>query len=469
MDPADAYVRLYDALNLTAGSDLDDWDQEPGVDEIALRVCAEILDDPDGQLRDKWVESGLAPRPELLGVLLGLDLVMEAVHPNTDFLDGRSLDYLRTRLEMFGRLNSDETYGALLFRHRHGAGRPFHVPQKLDDLLSLIRIPASSNIHVDVLREADDLPDPGLHPEDDPSVMTSPRIELAQLPFLAEANDLIWEARSLRKRNYYTVQPDSSRMKAHISAALAALDDSGASLAFLPEASLDDDILTAWRDALRTRPDPTAGPTWLMVGTGPVLAHGTRSSRDRRPNRAVLLNRRGDPLLIQDKQRGFTLTPKQQNDYGLRIGEPPPVMRGEYHVQATGLSLIESRYGRFGIHICEDVGWHEMRGAVIAAGVTHLLVPVLAAPIADQGWQEQAAMDLVKEAGTDVAVSNGLAIARTTYEHEPATTLLLIKVPPDHTDDRYLSRDEMVSGHRSPLDAGAEARADALAPRRTTW
>jgi hypothetical protein len=472
MDPADAYVRLYDALKPTPGSDLDAWSQEPRVDEVALRVCAEILDDPDGQLPETWIAADLAPGPELLAVLLGLDLALENARPDTDHPNLRSLDYLRTRLETFGRLNSDDTRGTLLFRHRRGTGRPFNAPQTLDDLLHLIRIPSGSNIHVDVLREADDLPDHGLHPQEDPSVTTLLGVELAQLPLLAEASDLIWEARSLPKRDYYTVRPDNSRLRSRVSAALEALDGSGADLAFLPEASLDDDLLTEWRDALRSRPDPATGPAWLLVGTGPVLTHGEKSSDDRRPNRAVLLNRLGNPLLVQDKQRGFTLTAEQQENYCLQIGDPPPVMRSEHHAQGTGLSLIESRHGRFGVHICEDIGWHEVRGAAMAAGVTHLLVPVLAAPIAERGWQKQAAMELVREAGTDVAVSNGLAIARFTYKGEPATTLLVIKAPSDRIDDRYLTPkeiEEMVSCHHSPLGADVDARADALAPRRATW
>ncbi|WP_406722910.1 carbon-nitrogen hydrolase family protein [Streptomyces althioticus] len=412
MDPADAYVRLYDALKGTAGSDLDDWSQEPDVDEAAEQVCEVVLADPNGLLPDHWIPADLAPKPELLAVLLGLDLAMVHARIDADRPDFRTLGYLRSRLQMTGRLN-DSTSGTLLFRHRR-SGRPIGAPQTLDDLLHLVRIPSGSNIHVEPLSEADDLPDPGLSDDaegEDPP--TPPPIQLAQLPFLAEADDLRWGDVKLQKRSYYTVQPDSSRLRGQPSDAVIALDNCGANVAVLPEASLDDDLLREWQEAVDNGPSPEKTRlAWLLIGTGPVTRVGGASAGDgrRSPNRAVLLTRKGKVLLTQDKQRGFPLPPQKQKDYGLRIGEPPPVHRDEYIATVTDLSLVDSRYGRFGVHICEDVGWHDMRGDVITAGVTHLFVPVLAAPIQDLGWQAQAAMELVKEAGTDVAVSNGLAV-----------------------------------------------------------
>lgn len=319
------------------------------------------------------------------------------------------------------------------------------------------------------LAEADDLPDPGLNDDnqsEDPP--TPPPIELAQLPFLAEPDDLQWGDVNGRRSKYYTVQPHRSRLRVQPGAAVTALCGCGASVAVLPEASLDGDLLVNWREALRNGPTSgDAGLSWLLIGTGPIgpPAHG-----DRYHNRAVLLSRKGEVLLAQDKQRGFPLPPEKQKDYGLHIGPPPPVHRDEYIAQGTGLSLVESRYGRFGVHICEDVGWHRMRGDVITAGVTHLFVPVLSAPIRTAGWQAQMAMELVKEAGTDVAVSNGLAIARFNRNGgTPATTLLIVRVPPGHTDDNYLMPHQMVRGYRSPLDPGEEARADAMKPRKASW
>jgi len=467
MDPADAFVRLYDVLRWCPAGRLEQW-WEQGED-IADRVCSDV--ESTGDLPDRWMPENPSATPEYFGVLRGLDRALRNADQAADALTDRQLGYLRTRWRLTGRLN-DKTNGILLFR-RARAARPSTLPgvpvvQALDDFLQLLRVPdhRSSHIHLTQLPEGLDLPAAEFGYTRDLEPL--PPLPIAQLPLLAEMDDLHWE---LQGPAYYQVGPQD-HLRLHLRAALEALDASNAVVAILPEASLNDALVEEWQNLLRDNPRPEHSRlTWILVGTGPVLSVGGQPSSDRLPNRAVLLHRRGDFLLTQDKQHGFTFTTDQQTEYGVDLGGA----RAEHIAEGTDLSLLEARHGRFGILICEDLNWHYQQGDIIEAGVTHLFVPVLAAAMWDQSWQATAAKVLVMEAGTDIAVSNGLAIHRyvpaayASAPNTPAPTLLVIACVPDK-HDQWPSHADLVRTYACPADeATKSARDDALTPRIADW
>ncbi|WP_344845586.1 hypothetical protein [Nonomuraea dietziae] len=249
---------------------------------------------------------------------------------------------------------------------------------------------------------------------------------IAQLPFLSCREDLNWERRFDDLGSYYLVAPETGRLRSSIAEALDNLDDSGAYLGILSESCLNDDLLEEWKLQLqKKRRPPTSNLTWLMVGTGPVRAEGPACyHRSRPPNRAVLLHREtGKVLLTQDKQYGFTLDVKQQQIYGALIGSEKPYEHGlgEFIAQGETLNLLESASGRYAVLICEDLGRLLTLGATaMAAGVSHILVPVLSTAMHGTNWASKAAVLLAEHAGAAVAISNSLAIDRfTPKEYAP--------------------------------------------------
>lgn len=473
MDPADAYVELYDALTDCSGSSICDWWQDQDTKDLGDRVCNDVL--TQGDLPDHWMPASRpaqSDQPALkrcLGILRGLDIALGSVADETDALRYDELRYLRYRLRFQGRLNQ-ATSGSLVFRRARPC-RPSTTAQTLVDALSLIRIPphVSVRVHINPVMAVDDLPDLETLDNMDAELEPLPPIPVAQLPMLAEGDDLIWEKIDRASGRFYTVAPNSARLQGRPVDALAALDDSDAVLALLPEACVDDDLAEEWQDVLRNHPAPSHSRlAWLLIGTGPLTPTKGPGITGRRPNRAVLMTRAGKILLTQDKQRGFTFTAGQQREYGVAaLGR---TTRDEHIDLGTDFKALESRYGRFGIHICEDLGRHDLQSDVIASGVTHLMVPVLAAAMHDEGWQANAAESLVIAAGTSVAVTNGLAINRfvpAAYGGGPAPTLVAIKPPTGHPTE-YPSLSDMVREYACTKTA-ISALEDALTPRTADW
>jgi predicted amidohydrolase len=212
----------------------------------------------------------------------------------------------------------------------------------------------------------------------------------------------------------------------HIPTALAALDDSGAQLAVIPEAALDDQLLDAWRDACRSM-DPRGDLRLLVVGTGPVtvkadgcLLAGEISDHELSSlphNRAVLLERAtGELVMAQDKQRGFSMDAQYRKRVNIFIDEEEVDEAGgtidELITDPEGLNVLDSRCGRIAILICEDLGRVTDTGAIVSrAGVEMILAPILAPPILPNRWQEAAAKCLTPD-GADVIVVNSLALGR---------------------------------------------------------
>ncbi|CAM3585601.1 hypothetical protein KIPE111705_15425 [Kibdelosporangium persicum] len=462
MDPADAYVKLYDLLRTVDASVLSDWSESRRVGEVAGQVRLDV--EQTGSLADHLLPDPPTASPEAFGVLLGLDLALLHASKETDTLAFSPLDGLRTRLTMTGRLN-DQTSGSLVFK-RASWLRPNEDPEYIDGFLNLIRVPPyhSADLHLQFVPELYDLPDTEMA-VDAEELDSPPSPVIAQLPFLAEPEDVLW---TLPGRGaFYSVTPSAERLLPHLAEALAALDASGAMLAILPEASLDDTLLAKWCELLQSTPRPEGGLlTWLLLGSGPVQTVGPNLQSSRPPNRAVLVHRSGCArlLMTQDKQSGFAFTTAKQHEYGVDLGD---IKRDEYIPHIRQLNLLESRLGRFAIQICEDFGRPERHGLVTAAGVTHLFVPVLAAAMWNRGWQAKAGETLGIQAGIKVAVSNGLAIHRF-FNEVPAPTLLVVSAP-SGVPDQYLTTDDLVSVYSNVNGKTMESREDALRPRTAEW
>ncbi|ONI75130.1 hypothetical protein ALI144C_41005 [Actinosynnema sp. ALI-1.44] len=463
MDPADAYVKLYDLLRAVDASVLSDWSDSEHVGEIAdqVRLCVER----DGNLSEQLLPDPLIESPGVFGVLLGLDLALLHASKEMDSLAFNPLDRLRTRLTLTGRLN-DQTSGFLMFK-RASSLRPNEDPEHLDDFLNLIRVPGyeSADLNVHFVPELYDLPDMEAI-VDAGELGSPPPLTVAQLPFLAEPEDVEWKTINARSA-FYTTAPVSERLLPHLSQALRALDESGAVLGVLPEASLDDALLDKWCELLEATPRPDGGLlTWILLGSGPVRSVGPSLQSSRPPNRAVLVHRSGRSrlLLTQDKQFGFAFTVDKQHEYRVGLGD---VKRDEFIPHVHQLNLLESRLGRFGVQICEDLGRPERHHSVTTAGVTHLVVPVLAASMWNQGWQARAGETLGVRCGMKVVVSNSLAIHRF-FNEMPAPTLLVVSGPLG-TQDHYLRSEEMVRVYANVNGKTMDAREDALRPRTAEW
>jgi hypothetical protein len=470
MDLADAYVRAYDRMTPCGGARCEVLRRR--AERVAKQVREAVEDSGGMSLPDAWLEAP-ARSAKLLGVLLALHRVLLDAGPERTPPSMGRRAVLQGRLARTRRLNTDSTDGALVYT-RTICGRPDRFSDKLDQFLpGLRRIPESDwkLMRLSRVKAVFDFDLGRASPtETEPTV---PML-IAQLPFLADRDDLQWEA---KVGDYYRVAPRPERLKGHVKATLAAFDDSRACLGILPETSLDDELLAEWRALMAKGCPPGQKPTWLLVGTGPVQSVGpTPCVADRPPNRAVLLHRpSGKTLMTQDKQFGFTLDGGRQQEYGLRDAswcDLGGIDRGEWIAHGETLSILDSRSGRYAILICEDVGRLLDTGRIIAiAGVSHVLVPVLAAAMHKNGWSGKAAESLALDAGAAVAVSNGLAIHRFIPAKHcgndpycPAPTLLAAtpaRTRPIQSHGSYTAEEVSLPKEL----AGIDAREDARTPR----
>jgi hypothetical protein len=281
---------------------------------------------------------------------------------------------------------------------------------------------------------------------------------------------------------YYSAAPNRRSVRGRIETALAALDASGAHIGLVPEAACDDVLLREWtRLCQRTPAPPGSQLTFLLVGTGPVTATDAGRSRvataaDVPPNRGVVLHRRtGEPLLLQDKQRGFSMDERYLRDSGLHRTLGSETI-DELLPTAPALNLLESTIGRLAVLVCEDLSRVATVGAdAVASAVSLALAPILATPILIDRWQQRAGAVLVAE-GTAVAVANSLALGRehrqwdgsklVTVPGRPAVTLLVLY--PDETvaESQWSSRAERRPEEGAVLLADSEM--DAVSARSVT-
>jgi hypothetical protein len=407
-DPADLFLELYDAI-----------DDGPFNDQRALRwrrsdrwardtadlICANVI--RTGRAPSELIAPVVAEGERgMFAAMMGLDQALMYADPlyGTPAETGETYDLLFRYLTT-GRLNSKVEDGLLLFRLA-GVPRPRGLPSRTT-AFHLLRVPAAIidtyKIDFDRLPMAFDIP------FQTPSADGRARIYVGCAPMLAGYDEMEISARDDDGINRYRLRPRTKPLQARVRSILAALDRSGATIGILPEATLSDELLATWKDALREQPVAWDSPlTWILVGTGPV------GGGDPPFNRAVLLSREGGhELLCYDKHFDFTLTPAQLKRWRLAelIGE---ALACEDIHRGDRLVIRECLLGRFAILICEDLTRLTDAGAALGhLGVSHVLVPIFSPPIRSTSWDSCASDDAVSQIGTAaIVVANSLAVGR---------------------------------------------------------
>jgi hypothetical protein len=188
------------------------------------------------------------------------------------------------------------------------------------------------------------------------------------------------------------------------------LEGAGVELALLPETCLDEASVDALRLALVSNFAERKGTPNLRL----VLAGRLRP----RENAVVALSGSGQTLLVQHKQRPWTLDAFQQSRYGLAnafLHETQVVERTEdieLSQPPSIWALDDPGFGRLVILICEDLARCDpARGVAVALGPTHVVSPVMDASLASGRWACAAAAALVDEPGARVFVVNSLFLS----------------------------------------------------------
>jgi hypothetical protein len=396
-DPADLFVTLYDLLpgvterqrpqlaeslwrsdplegqRPRLGELLDAWYQDPDVQRCAEQVQRLAQAGPlDRREISRAAPSGVAPA--IFALLLGLDRALSHAHPRQRGTRLGALSPVALRYVRTGRLSTGDVPGALLPR-TSGAGDPGggvlarcflsveRIPAEVWARIAQRRLPP----HLDIGRPAGDR-----------------QLRIAFAPLLA-TEDL---AVSVVRNSAIRLAPrDTRHLRGRIATMLAALDDSGAAIAVLPDHALSPSLLAYWRQLLRSTPAPDGSALkWLLVGAGVIDAAEPRVSR------AVLLDRDlGDIVLAQDKLVPASVELRQATILGLDdedtaalldkdVASLPAAALAEDIAPGTQLAMADAGIGRIAILAGEQP---DQLGAALRH-VTHLLraETVAAAPIA---------------------------------------------------------------------------------------
>ncbi|TYK52292.1 hypothetical protein [Actinomadura decatromicini] len=408
-EPADLFVQLYDAIpdDVFEGWAATRWYAAERVrreaNEIADSVLATGTFDP---ARTAGIVDARGDRGRFV-ILLGLDIALAHASPYGPYHDAPALAGVLVTYLTEGKLNGPRTTGALLPRCAF-AGRPRGLRTKAE-FFGVHRVPAAEWARIDH-RVLPAVNDPHLN-RDEP-------VAVGCAPVLETYDDIEIEFEERAGLTVYRLRPmDTSGIRSRVKAIIRRLDESGAQLAVMPEASLSDSLLELWKEVAfdTAARDRARRPLrFLLLGTGPI------GGGDPPPNRAVLLDRwTGQELLVQDKLSGFTLDADQMRLW--RLPDAPSTGSAvEYARPGRKVSVLDSSLGRLAVLICEDlarsVDWErELR----SAGVSHLLVPIFSKPILEFRWEQRSAERQVIELGTWVTVSNSLAVGAAIPDDEP--------------------------------------------------
>jgi predicted amidohydrolase len=462
-DLGDLYAHLYDEC---AGQQM----PHPGtfsrlassgvVRRIADDVVAEV--ETTGELADEWRTS--TDFRHRFAVLDGVRRLLRRAYAGHGAGAVPSTLYnLTTHVRTTGRFNRDESLGAVLPRFVQPA-RPQAEAVELSDVMTgVLRVPPA----------AWDVAKTGFRPIDRALDFDAPgwadELCVASAPVLGGFDDADVEL-VLAHSSFYRVNLGPA-VKPRLSGILAALDNSGAQLAVLPELCLNDALLLAWQRLMRaTDPPPGCKLEWVFVGTGPVVVGDDKAWPLRPladlggppdevapPNRGVLLHRAsGEILAAQDKQHPFTLTATQVPRWHLtKLGAGPV---DEWLTAGDGLVVIDSRRGRFAIAICEDITRPDVRQTILDLGVSHVLVPVFSDPMVYDppshrfSWSINQQVGVLTESGAGSVVANSLAVPDEHGARGPRPTLAVLLSRPAGDDYPARTEVEMASLVNDPLE-----------------
>jgi len=417
--PADLFVRLYDAMPDDVFQDwtATHWYEDERVRRHANEIAETVLE--RGVLDPETTAGIVAERGDLgrFTILLGLDLALAHASPYAPYHGAPALAGVLVTYLTEGKYNGPGTTGALLPRCAY-PGRPRGLRSKAE-FFGVHRVPPAEW----------ELIDHAILPAvNDPHFCRDEPVAVGCAPVLETYDDVEIEFAERDGTSVYRLRPmDSSGLRSRIKAIVRRLDESGAQLAVMPEASLSDALLEHWKEVAfdTAGRDRDRRPLrFLLLGTGPV------GGGDPPPNRAVLLDRwTGQELLVQDKLSGFTLDATQMRLW--RLPDAPAAGTAAEDVRpGRKVRVLDSSLGRLAVLICEDLGrsirWDR---ELQACGVSHLLVPIFAKPILEYRWEEQGAERQVAELGAWVTVSNSLAVGAAIPDGElpgPRYTCLVV-------------------------------------------
>ncbi|TDC52715.1 hypothetical protein E1281_18770 [Actinomadura sp. KC345] len=399
-EPADLFVHLYDSIadDVFQSWTATRWYAEERVRRKANEIADAVLE--HGVLDPAQTARTIAMRGDqgAFTILLGLDIALAHASPYAPYHDAPALAGVLVNYLTEGKLNGPGTTGALLPRCAF-PGRP-HGKRSKAEFFGVHRVPQA---------EWDRIDHTVLPAVNDPHFSRDEPVTVGCAPVLETFDDVDIEFGERDGMTVYRLRPmDSSGLRSRIKAIVRRLDESGAQLAVMPEASLSDALLEHWKEVAfdTAGRDRDRRPLrFILLGSGPLGAD------DPPPNRAVLLDRwTGQELLVQDKLFGFTLDSGQMRLW--RLPDAPDAGTAvEYARPGTRISVLDSSLGRLAVLICEDlgrsIGWER---ELEACGVSHLLVPIFSKPILEHRWEDQASERQVAGLGSWVTVSNSLAV-----------------------------------------------------------
>ncbi|HEY8480908.1 MAG TPA: hypothetical protein VIL71_13865 [Spirillospora sp.] len=408
-EPADLFVHLYDAidddvfLDLTATRWYEDENVRREANEIAETVVEHGVLDPSRTARI------IAERGDrgAFTILLGLDIALAHASPYAPCHDAPALARVLVTYLTDGKMNGPGTTGALLPRCAF-PGRPRGTRSKAEFF----------GVHRIGQTEWERIEHTVLPAVNDPHFSRDEPVAVGCAPVLETYDDVDIRFERRHGTTVYRLRPmDSSGIRSRIKAIVRRLDESGAQLAVMPEASLSDALLEHWKEVAfdTAGRDRDRRPLrFLLLGSGPL------GGGDPPPNRAVLIDRwTGQELLVQDKMSGFTLDAEQMRLWRLPDA-PSSGTAAEYIRRGRRVRVLDSSLGRLAVLICEDLGrsagWER---DLEACGVSHLLVPIFSKPILAHRWEHRGAEQEVSALGSWVVVSNSLAVGAAIPDDEP--------------------------------------------------
>jgi predicted amidohydrolase len=420
-DPADLFCQLFDRLSdFDVASDLR-WRE---IDELGALTRAVRARARELALEAGWLESAVMEASRGSGEGLpagtwaaarGLQQALVAGNPDAF---GRShvgaghplARLVNLRYDMTGRFDSgDERIGGALLPQLAGGAR--------SGVTTVSRGEAFPGVHR-VTPDIWNCPDVEFAPvltKGAPLRLPSDphgALVVACVPMLEALNEDISLSQVTRDRgSFFSAQIDDATLKQRVGVVLRRLDESGAMLGVAPELSLSEDVLEAWRQAIKGNRRPRHGALqWVFVGSGPL------GGTDVQPpyNCGVMINREtGQEVHRQEKLFPFTLKPKQIEEWCLT-----EVFTAEVEEEMTrgrALRIVETTWGRVAVLICEDLTkvLDERVGRLVRGfGVSLIIAPVFSKEVEPHRWEHQQAQTYAEQAGARTVVANSLVIAR---------------------------------------------------------
>jgi predicted amidohydrolase len=287
------------------------------------------------------------------------------------------------------------------------------------------------------------------------NITVAPLLESLQDIDITRIPSCSYDPRTGKMVDGYVLAPvDREEIRARIRGILSRLTKEKAVIGVLPEASLCNSLLAYWQELLKQlNQDPDAEPCryWILVGTGPL---GEPDLAGRHSNRAVVLDQSGEQVFSQDKVRDFSLTPQTIKAWGLSEKLDDSALAIEWINRGSKIEVRESFAGRLAILICEDITGSDWKSVLEDCGVSHLLVPIFAAPLKDKwAFPRSEAQQYARQIGSWVLAVNSLVTA----DDKEGSCIGMLAGPDETSRDEWGAREPEFIKHSGPHRVGVVA------------